>query len=203
VGDPPQWADDSDATYGRVDNTNADVAGKIVAVLEPLPAEITVVTSVTLHVRAMLTNSGAAVGTGFSITFPDTPGVFTFVDPGGSGFGSGVIHLPGLDAIYDYETSDVETASGDPATGADLVPYLYGGATVQLFRGGFHAGVSFEYHAYVYELWLEVEGSSGGSHVPPLRLHPRSDGRGMSSAQRVWPRPPTGAYGRVGPGSLV
>jgi len=40
-------------------------------------------------------------------------------------------------------------------------------------------------------------------HPPPLRLHPRSDGRGMSSAQRVWPRPPTGAYGRIGPGSLI
>jgi len=44
---------------------------------------------------------------------------------------------------------------------------------------------------------------TAAGRVPPLRLHPRSDGRGASSAQRVWPRPPTASYGRIGPGSLI
>lgn len=56
----------------------------------------------------------------------------------------------------------------------------------------------------LFEVRLVVAfGSVGRTFNPVLRVLPRSDGRGASSAARVWPRPPTGNYGRIGPGSLV
>jgi len=52
-------------------------------------------------------------------------------------------------------------------------------------------------------LILDIGSAEVIYHAPPLRVFPRSDGRGASSAQRVWPRPPTASSGRVGPGSLI
>lgn len=50
----------------------------------------------------------------------------------------------------------------------------------------------------VYEVALDIiwEATAGGAPVgvvrgSPLRIHPRNDGRGTSSAPRIWPQPPT------------
>lgn len=45
---------------------------------------------------------------------------------------------------------------------------------------------------------------TGTGFAPPLRIHPRSDGLGLSSAVRVWPPPPSQQRGgRPAPGSYL
>jgi len=98
--------------------------------------------------------------------------------------------------------------SKNGSTGTSVQAALTGtGLRVTVFMDSWNeVDANFKW-AYLTSLELLVETAgaapTGTLHVPPLRLHPRSDGCGMSSAQRVWPRPPTASSGRVGPGSLI
>lgn len=79
-----------------------------------------------------------------------------------------------------FNGSTVSTRTIDPGAGASSFGAFAEEEYTILGGGG---AVMPPGHATVQDFWYETAGS------PVCRLYPRDDGRGMSSAPRIWPRP--------------
>lgn len=175
VGAPPQWADSSDSTYATIHSESADGYTGSDTMYAPLPtlADLGIaaasVIRATLNIRWSSTHVGAPV-----------PGIQTLDGSVGTG--------PSVPVAVTTSISEVSCAldSGDPVATVLAGP----DPIVTFFTGVFGSNLT------VFELWIDLETSAplaspriGDEIQPPRRQYPRSDGLGLSSARRHWPRP--------------
>lgn len=178
VGDPPQWADGSDATHATVEHfTSGTFPRQQQAVAPGVTPTIpqAAITRIAVWVRASLSAAGD----------PETPHFMTLGIDWGSSFGSSMftsamipVGTPGEHELDLYLVAGSENPLIEsPATLADFLA-----STSFIFTalsGGNAAG-----SATVYEAELRIY--HGAAPRPPQRIHPRDDGL-FGSAPRNYP----------------
>lgn len=162
VGDPPQWADDTDATYSIVDSDPPPGVTGVQVVEAPLPSLPGTTGRVTIVTRIAASVAGS-----------DTA-VLVRIDTQGHALAP--FSIP-ADGVIREIAADV-----DPAISGMYPGWLADGPAVVSARfNGNYTDRTFT----IYELRVLVEVDS----LPVTRLHPRDDGRGLSSAPRIHPPP--------------
>lgn len=196
VGSPPQWDDSSDDTYATTYlsvSSSGSVQARAYATLGTMTTPAAEVTAITLHIRCKTANSTAATGRrcGFTLWNP-TVGDFAIFgyDPA-----LGAYEAPADDAIHDLTIPMSATDLATFGTSLSVVAgrLAAGGVEFRAFRASpFGEGTipSKRYDITVYEMGLEVNPSDDEPPVErwirrPLRMHPRDDALGMSSAPRL------------------
>lgn len=165
VGPPPQWADASDATYAHVNNKSHAVESWGGSDLAEAP----------------LPNDGIPLGA--ALVEVTVSGRFQ-APTGARRIAVEVVSAShyGALAYVDLVADGIESASGtvdltDDTFIGDLPAALNEGAFVRCARSD-----GFDTEAWIYELSVSVTYGA-----PVLRVYPRTDGRGLGSARRVWP----------------
>jgi hypothetical protein len=185
AGAADQWADGSDATYARFSGT-----GQARGLLPLLTVDPAKVAAITWNFRA-----------GGTSTAPGGPRVdFQIQNPGGSTWG--VAGMSPDDVPASGQGWHVTGTATDYAATPDAAAYADMGFTLLEVAGWLASGTAllarrlltsgYSSTVTVYEFWLTV--TYGGTHAPPLRQFPRSDGLATSSARRMWP--PSRSYQR-------
>ncbi len=176
VGDPPQWADDDDATYAITANEDAVISPR--AYLEPFTFSEPP-TSVVYHARASTADlnpfSVGIISDDFSVFMTDT----------------------GL-ALEAQATGTPSWFASDPAEIPDPSAFAVASeaGALKVFASQLGTGGAGSNRTTIYEAYLVV--TYGGTLPPTIkpatRLHPRDDNLGLGSP-RLYPLPK--AVGRV------
>lgn len=203
-GSEPVLADGLDSTYVNLRATST-AQGNFYAPLPPLASagiDPAGVTAVTIHARvsATVVASGGTLPvklvtflttSASSITFPADQ--FLTSPPGASGVLTADISVAYVDGVI----QDVSSTGYTWSNFAETV-YALSQADSSLWFGIGNGPEADTALLTVYEAWVEVEWLSALVAAPatrvyaPLRQYPRSDGLGIPSAPRTYPRP--GSY---------
>lgn len=172
VGDIPgnPLGDGSDLTYVEVPEDSRNYAAAYLEVLDPVRPVSTAI----LRVRL------SAVGSAPLTVQPDV------IDPalgaGGGGAGTLAVSMPGVSMPADGVIRDLTwTVTFDGYTPNEVGAALGDIPGVEVYLDSDVGG----WVARVYEVGLTIP------EEPVRRLWPRSDGGGLSNAQRIWPPPPS------------
>jgi hypothetical protein len=182
VVDEPVWNDDLDSTFITFPAGTFTAVARSGALESGLDAGT--VTAITVRVRARLS---AGPHAGFLVYAEGIPGTF--------GLPRTAFDYPGASAAVDFPTGVITTVEADLYTsfgeedplaqeGPQLAEWLAATSyEVTVTHGSLGSGL------IVYELAVLVY-TFADDDQPPLRLYPRDDGLGMSTAPRIIGRIP-------------
>lgn len=193
IGSPPQWDDTSDATYAVAETTSDDHTSRPIASFAPIPPA-TEMTGLRITVRYSTNYPDGTLAAGpprsiaYTLSTGTTPGAsYEFPIFSQTTFGHPAIIDD--DGIHEF-TLDLGPFVALPFYQTGLASIFHGGGSIRFYAQNANSVGDPKKHAYltVYKVLVELD-VPGAPVVPVARLWPRDDGRGISSAARIYPRP--------------
>lgn len=168
VGDPPQWSDNSDATYAQLNAENI-LSGSATTLIDPQP-DLRVSPQALVRVRFRV----SSIQTGpIGLVIQLSAGGTVVMDAGYSSASSRDVG---------WETVTLTGQNG--WTVDEWLVWLQGNGSFLNFVSETHTRASTVDHWYIYEAEVHVSYPVG---LPPCRQWPRADGLRASSARRQYP----------------